>query len=77
MWFGEPGHCLVYKLMLPALAVATFGDLMISVGMMALGAESTRMGKGKKRCAALKCSWGQRGIVVCIVFNLVMYIGVW
>ena len=51
MWFGEPGHCLVYKLMLPALVIAAFGDLMISVGMMALGTESSRMSKSKKRCA--------------------------
>ena len=59
MWFGEPGHCLVYKLMLPALVIAAFGDLMISVGMMALGTESSRMGKGKKRCAALKRDYVQ------------------
>ena len=61
---GEPGHCMVYKLILPALVIAAFGDLMISVGMNFLGTESTRMSKWKKRCAALKgdcssvpCRW--------------------
>ena len=63
MWFGEEGHCLVYNLMLPALILAAFGDLAISVAMMALGTEITRTSKSKKRCAtvgpcpAFKCWW--------------------
>ena len=42
---------MIYKLLLPAIVLAAFGDLMISVGMMALGTEITRMSKWKKRCA--------------------------
>ena len=59
MWFGEEGHCLVYKLILPTLALAAFGELVISVGMMALGTEITRVSKWKKRCAVLMCDWVQ------------------
>lgn len=59
MWFGEEGHCHVYKLILPALVLAAFGDLVMSVGMMALGTEITRVSKWKKRCAVLMCDWVQ------------------
>lgn len=62
MWFGEEGHCVVYKLMLPALIVAVFGDLMITAGMLALGTEATRMSKSKKRCADLKWDHVQRSL---------------
>ena len=55
MWFGEPGHCLVYKLILPPLILAALGDLVMSVAMVALGTEITRNSKRKKRCVVLEC----------------------
>lgn len=52
IWFGHPNSCLVYNIILPALILAAMGDFMVSVGMIALGTEVTRMTKWKERCSS-------------------------
>lgn len=51
LWFGVPGHCSVYSVLLPSLVVCSLGDLFVSLGMMALGSESSETTKGKRKCA--------------------------
>ena len=43
--------CLTDSFLIPVLAIFSFSDLVISIGMMALGSESSKMTKWKKRCA--------------------------
>ena len=50
IWFGHPDSCLVYNIVLPVLILAAVGDFMVSVGMLFLGTEATRMNKRKKQC---------------------------
>ena len=47
LWFGVPGRCNVYNILLLWLVLCSPGDLVVSIGMMALGSESS-----KKRCAS-------------------------